>query len=96
MEADILSANRGQCEDYSPIVTSHTFQLKMMNPKNCMSVALRDFKKDRGLIAPPPQYLEVSLQAGRDIVNIKFQHRTSIIYWKLKADIDLPEQDRLV
>ena len=54
MEADILSANRGQCEDYSPIVTSHTFQLKMMNPKNCMSVALRDFKKVRGLIAPPP------------------------------------------
>ena len=81
MEADILSANRGQCEDYSPIVTSHTFQLKMMNPKNCMSVALRDFKKVRGLIGPPPpQYLEVSLQAGRDIVNIKFQHRTSIIY----------------
>ena len=79
MEADILSANRGQCEDYSPIVTSHTFQLKMMNPKNCISVALRDFKNVRGLIAPP-QYLEVSLQAGRDIVNIKFQHRTSIIY----------------
>ena len=91
MEADILSANRGQCEDYSPIVTSHTFQLKMMNPKNCMSVALRDFKKDRGLLAPPP------LQAGRDMVNIKFQHRTSIIYWKfLKADIDLREQDQLV
>ena len=63
MEADILSANRGQCEDYSPIVTSHTFQLKMMNPKNCMSVALRDFKKDRGLIAPPP--VLGSLPTGR-------------------------------
>ena len=53
MEADILSANRGQCEDYSPIVTFHTFQLKMMNPKNLMSVASSELQKEEALKAPP-------------------------------------------
>ena len=42
---------------------SHTFPLKMMNPKRLMSVASHGLCKERGLLAPP-QYLKVSLQAA--------------------------------
>ena len=74
MEADILSAIKGQCEEFwifflhSPVLTLHTFPLKMMVPKNLMSVASQGLQNKGGLIGPP-RYLEVSLRAVRDRVN---------------------------
>ena len=44
-EADILTTT---------IVTSHIFPLKVMNPKNIMSVTPQGLRKLGGLIAPPP------------------------------------------
>ena len=72
-EADILSAIRVHSQDFwifflhRPIVTSHAFQLIMMNPKNLMSVATQGLHKEGGLIGPP-LHLEVSLQACQDRV----------------------------
>ena len=43
-----------------------------MIPKNLMSVASQGLQNKGGLIAPPPWYLEVSLQAGRDRVKVLF------------------------
>ena len=59
MEADILSAIKGQCEEFwifflhSPVLTSNTFPLKMMVPKNLMSVASQGLQNKGGLIGPP-------------------------------------------
>ena len=59
MEADILSAIWVHSQDFwifflhRPIVTSHTFPLIMMNPKNLMSVATQGLHKEGGLIGPP-------------------------------------------
>ena len=59
MEADILSAIRGHCEEFlifflhSPIATSHTFPLKIMNTENLMSVASQGLRKEGGLLGPP-------------------------------------------
>ena len=39
---------------YSPILTSHNFPLKIMNPKYFMYVASQGLQKEGGLIAPPP------------------------------------------
>ena len=69
MEADILFAIRGQCEEFlifflhSPIVNSHTFPLKMMNLKNLKSVASQGLQKEGGLLGPPP--VLGSLPTGR-------------------------------
>ena len=63
MEADILSAINGQCEEFwifflhSPILTSHTFPLKIMNPKNLICEASHGLQKEGAQISQSFAYL---------------------------------------
>ena len=56
-----------------PIVAVYTFSLKVINPNNLINVASQGFCEEEGLIAQPPCYLDVSLQAGRDRVKQMFE-----------------------
>ena len=80
MENYILSATTGyrdvfaNCFLHSPIVTSHTFPLKVRNPENLISVTLWGLHKVGGLIGPPPCHLEVGLHSVSDRVNKDRNH----------------------